>query len=48
MWVRVSALRQADSYVWLYAEQHNYLAPDGVGAEWQAAVKHAKAAAERP
>lgn len=43
-----NALRQADSYVWLYAEQHNYLAPGGVGAEWQAAVKHAKAAAERP
>lgn len=40
-----NALRQADSYVWLYAERHNYLKAGGVGAEWLAAVKRAKAAA---
>lgn len=40
-----NALRQADSYVWLYAERHNYLKAGGVGPEWLAAVKRAKAAA---
>lgn len=42
-----NALRQADSYVWLYAEQHNYLKPGGVGAEWSGAVRRAMAAAAR-
>ncbi|MFZ1429096.1 MAG: hypothetical protein WAS21_20265 [Geminicoccaceae bacterium] len=40
-----NALRQADSYVWLYAERHNYLKAGGVGAKWLAAVKRAKVAA---
>ncbi len=43
-----NALRQADSYVWIYAERHNYLRPGGVGEEWLEAVQRAKAAAKVP
>ena len=42
-----NALRQADSFVWLYAEQHDYLTPGGVGEPWLRAVQQAAAAARR-
>lgn len=42
-----NALRQADSFVWLYAEQHDYLTPGGVERAWLAAVQEAVAAARR-
>jgi hypothetical protein len=39
------ALMHADSPVWLYAENNNYLVPGGVGAEWTTAISNAKARA---
>jgi hypothetical protein len=39
------ALMHADSPVWLYAENNNYLVPGGVAAEWTTAISNAKARA---
>ncbi len=39
------AFMHADSPVWLYAEDNDYLRPGGVGAEWVTAIENAKARA---
>lgn len=42
-----NALRQADNYVWLYTEQHDYLTSGSLGPTWLSAVQQAVAAARR-